>query len=580
MAILGELWVKLGLKSDNLNKGLEESKGKLSGFSGMLGKMGGMVAAAFSAKAIFDFSKKVTELSNQMSGVKKKFDEIASPNLLRDLKKATNGTVSDLQLMQRVVQANNFKIPLDQLATYLKFATQRARESGQSVDYLVDSIVTGLGRQSVMILDNLGISAKEIRDNMKDGGTMADAVGKIIKESMGDAKDEIDEATLSASKFSASWQNLMAAIGYGTGIKNAFNSALGWMADKLDKATKVFELKTVGTGIKLMHIFSGGILGKSLINDEIAKQAISNTPDGPDVPKGFKYAANQDPTHSLQQEIEARNGLIQKLQDEIKAKEDIRNLSANEDEIRLLNDEIAKLEERLNVLRMTNEERMKYRNEQQIQIESVAMPKIGGPFDLDSMSENILQGTSLLEQGKQAWLDKGQELSEIALSEQERISDAASMISQALANGVSGSVNELANIIAGVEDANVGSVVSALLSPLADACVAAGTLIMVTGKGVEALRTALTNFLGIPAIAAGAVMVALGTAAKAGLAAIGNSAGRTATAGASNYTSYSGGYGVNPNNYSHQNNNYTLTTTLKGSDLLLAIEREQNNKRR
>ena len=145
--------------------------------------------------------------------------------------------------------------------------------------------------------------------------------------------------------------------------------------------------------------------------------------------------------------------------------------------------------------------------------------------------------------------------------------------------GISNSLNELANVIAGVEGANVGNVVKALLSPLADAAISAGLLIMTTGKGIEALRDGLTKFFGIGTIAAGAALMAVGVAAKAGLAAIGS--GKTGAGGYANQniTSYSGGYGVNGNNY-QQSNNFALSATLKGQDLLLAIQRTENNNRR
>jgi hypothetical protein len=149
-----------------------------------------------------------------------------------------------------------------------------------------------------------------------------------------------------------------------------------------------------------------------------------------------------------------------------------------------------------------------------------------------------------------------------------------------LAAGITSSLNELANVIAGVEDADAGSVVKALLTPLADVCIMAGTLVMTTGKAIEALRTALTSFFGIGAIAAGAILVSIGVAAKAGLAAIGNNAGKSATNANSVVTSFSGGHSVDTFNYTQEQGSMVLTSTLKGQDLLLSIQRtEANNKR-
>ena len=565
MGILGELWIKLGLKNDGLNKGVRDSENKVSRFAQGLKKLGGVISAAFAAEKVIAFSKKCAELANQIAGVKKAFDRISDPNLLKDLRRATQGTITDLQLMQRAVQANNFKIPLDQLATYLEFATKRARETGQSVDYLVDSIVTGLGRQSILILDNLGISAKEIRDNMKDGATMAEAVGKIIQKEMKGATTEINNAEVASARLSASWQNFMTAIGSNTGVKNVWNSVLGWMADKFTKATEVMELESVGTGLKILNILSGGVIGGALFDELIKKQEIANTPDGPEIPEGVKIIRNDG--SQTQEETESVKGLINQLEAEIKAKTELRNLSIDTKEIARLNEEIKSLEKKLRLLREVTD------------VELPELPKIDTTFDNFSLKRNIDEAAKIMDSAVDNWQAKGREMVEVSMQQQAMLSDAAKMITSSLVAGVGGSLNELANVIAGVENANVGSVVSALLSPLADACISAGLLIIATGDGIEALRTSLMTFLGVGAIAAGGALVAIGMAAKVGLAAI----GKTGKAGTSSVNqsvnSYSGGYGI-ANSHFSQSNDLVLSTTLKGQDILLSVERTQRNNKR
>src|SRR5690606_14702252 len=92
----------------------------------------------------------------------------------------------ELNLMKRAVQGSNFDISLQSLPKLLEFAAVRAQQTGQSVDYLVDSIVTGIGRKSPLILDNLGISASQLREEMNgvslasaSVGEVAEAVGRI-----------------------------------------------------------------------------------------------------------------------------------------------------------------------------------------------------------------------------------------------------------------------------------------------------------------------------------------------------------------------------------------------------------------
>ena len=105
---------------------------------------------------------KSIELAESADGITHAFEKIGTEDYLQELRTATKGTVSDIELMQAAVKAKDFRIPLEDLGKYLSFAQLKAQQTGQSLDYMVDSIVTGLGRKSPMILDNLGLSAAEI----------------------------------------------------------------------------------------------------------------------------------------------------------------------------------------------------------------------------------------------------------------------------------------------------------------------------------------------------------------------------------------------------------------------------------
>ena len=566
MGILGELWVKLGLKNEGLNKGLDDSKKKVSGFANYISKLGGIMAAAFSVKEIVAFTHRTAELANKAAGVRKAFQALNNPNLLADLRRATLGTVDDLQLMQRAVQAKNFKIPLDQLATYLQFATKRANETGQSVDYLVDSIIMGLGRQSVQILDNLGISAAEIRDNMKDGASMAEAVGKIIKEQMGEGATEIDKAAQATQRLQASWTNLQMTIGSGT--SGVWNTIKGFAAEQIEKVNGILSSKHLNGWQKFFAFnpFTGGIMRAAGTLD---KALAADAADAAKLASGGQGGTNT-PTVQTNKETVAVKGLIQQLEAEIEKKEELRNLSANEEEIRQYNNQIAALKEKLRLLQMTSEELRKQHD---------PISKMSGMFDPMAMEENKNKGIAILNDATAQWQEKTLQLNEAAVAQQAITLEAINMLNGALTQGVTASLGELANVIAGVEGANVGSVVKALLSPLADACISAGLLVITSGKAIEAFKASLLSLNGVAAIAAGAALVAIGVAAKAGLQAIGKNPTGAGGYANQNVTSYSGGYGVNGNNY-QQDNNFALSATLKGQDILLSIQRtQQNNKR-
>lgn len=569
MGILGELWVKLGLKNDDLKKGLNESKKEVSGFSSAIKKVGGAIAAAFTVEKIISFTHQTAELANKAAGVKKAFDKLNSPGLLSDLRRATMGTVDDLQLMQRAVQANNFKIPLNQLATYLEFATKRANETGESVDYLVDSIITGLGRQSVMILDNLDISAAEIRDRMKEGGSMADAVGAIIKEQMGEGTAAIDEATLATERLGTAWTNFQLAFGQTT--SGAWNWIKEQAAGILEETTAILNSNNLNKRQKFFALnpFTGGIMRMAgTIDRARAKDAEDAELIGPEpLPKAV---ANTNA------ETKAVKGLVEKYKEEIEAKEKLKNLSANEEEIRQLNDEIALLKEKLKLLDMTNEEYDKHLASLDKTIKPVM---IEGIFDKAKIESNTNAGKEAIDAALATYRFQGEQLFEEQQRQQAMLDQMNAHFNSSIVAGISGGIEQLVRAMMGVEDADLGTVVQALLTPMADALMSAGEMIMAEGIAVEAFKTSLKSLQGAPAIAAGAAMVAVASAVKAGLQAIGNNPTAAGGYGASAVTSYSGGYGVNTANYS-QSNAYTLTTTLKGQDLLLAIQRTENNNRR
>lgn len=162
---------------------------------------------------VSESAKAGMEMAAQADGVIKAFNAMDDPNLLDNLRKATKGTVNDVQLMTAAVQAKDFRIPLEDLGKYLQFAQLKAQQTGQSVDYMTNSIVTGLGRKSPMILDNLGISAAEISEKTKETGDFMKAVAKIVDTQLAEAGDTYISAADKAARKTAEWENAQRRLG-------------------------------------------------------------------------------------------------------------------------------------------------------------------------------------------------------------------------------------------------------------------------------------------------------------------------------------------------------------------------------
>jgi hypothetical protein len=214
MGKLSELFVKLMLDNKQYNSELKKSKKKTSLFGKDIKKIGGLVAGAFAARKIISFGRELIELGGVAEGVRTAFERIAPAGTMEDLQRATAGTVSELELMKRAVSAKNLGLPVENLASLFEFATKRAQETGESVDFLVNSIVTGIGRKSPLILDNLGISAIQLNQKL-DGVSMgaasvaqvAEAVGKVAAESMAESGGIIDTNAIKMRKLTAEWNN-------------------------------------------------------------------------------------------------------------------------------------------------------------------------------------------------------------------------------------------------------------------------------------------------------------------------------------------------------------------------------------
>lgn len=163
--------------------------------------------------SIADTINQSIELAESADGITHAFNQLNRPDLLDGLRKATKNTVTDIELMKAAVKARDFRIPLEDLGKYLSFAQLKAQQTGQSLDYMVDSIVTGLGRQSPQILDNLGLSAAEIKEQTKKTGDFMKAVATIVEKNLAAAGETYISAADRAAQRTTALENAQKSLG-------------------------------------------------------------------------------------------------------------------------------------------------------------------------------------------------------------------------------------------------------------------------------------------------------------------------------------------------------------------------------
>jgi hypothetical protein len=171
------------------------------------------LASAFSLGAIVAFSKESMKLAAEAEGVINAYKRLGQVgvSVLEEMKQATRGTIDESDLMALAIKAQNFKIPLENLGTLLKFATNRAIQTGESISELNNKIVEGLGRRAPKSLVALGVAAKDAKDAFGKPGFLG--VMELVNAEIGKMGTVTDTAVVRQEAFAASIHNLKEAWG-------------------------------------------------------------------------------------------------------------------------------------------------------------------------------------------------------------------------------------------------------------------------------------------------------------------------------------------------------------------------------
>ena len=200
---------KLGKKTKDANKDMSKFRQTTAGMRRTLGAVRnnlllvsfafGTVGAAI-GKSVKDFAKfEKVNIGFQELGKSVGFTSEA----LSKLKQATDGTVSSMELMK---QANNAMLlgivdSEDQMAELFDMAQRLASAVGQDAAFGIESLTTGIGRQSRLMLDNLGIIvrtedaykayATQIKKNVSEL-TEQEKKTAIITAAMDSAREKVE----------------------------------------------------------------------------------------------------------------------------------------------------------------------------------------------------------------------------------------------------------------------------------------------------------------------------------------------------------------------------------------------------
>jgi hypothetical protein len=305
---------------------------QVDALTGSLGKAIGTIAKANAAfyllkqsvsvliGPIAELNRRTDELAraaNELEGLRTGFETLQRSigNLpqksIEDLREATKGLISDTDLYQRANQAVLLNVPTDTFNEAAAAAVKLGRAMGVDAAFGLESLSIGLGRQSRLYLDNLGIvvsaqeayqnfalevgkTAEQLSDSEKRAAFFAEALGKI-KETAEELPDLLDTVGISQEKLSVAQKNANQAFLEGFNASNDLiaayeaqaeqvkiskdlNYAFGQVVGRASSDIKVFAigfeaLKNAGklTTVAIAEFFNQLVLGESLFDTPIEK---------------------------------------------------------------------------------------------------------------------------------------------------------------------------------------------------------------------------------------------------------------------------------------------------------------------
>ena len=242
-----DLWLEIKSKIQDAMSGLKKVKGEVSNLNktskdtsksmSAMEKAGAQAAGMLIRDMVQGASAalgEVSELGGKIGTLRNAFnamtEDVGATNLtLESLRAATNNAVSDVELLTAANQALALGLPTDSMAELMGAAIKLGHAMGIDAGMAVDSVTKGIGRQSKMILDNLGVvfdaeeaigwyadklgvASNQLDENQRKLAWQEYAMDQVItkSESLGDITSE---TTISQEQFAASMTNLKTRIG-------------------------------------------------------------------------------------------------------------------------------------------------------------------------------------------------------------------------------------------------------------------------------------------------------------------------------------------------------------------------------
>lgn len=509
MGKIGDLWVKLKLKSDEYKKGLDEAQSKTRSFSdkikslsvtakaiwGAIGISAAKLAGDFikSSQTIGDaWDKTMTRLTTKWQAVVAEFN--------RSL--AGSGTESLGQQLAR-----GFMGPI--WGTLFGPNSKRAGLAGKSLSEAKDAM-TEIEYAFRLTMAQTGPKLHELYLKMMNSALSASEREAAAK----DYRKEVEDIYAPRVK----------------GIKDVMDKtaqqylAIGGISPDKYSTDKVLELiKMMGSDpAKVEREYSDFFAGYQSIGDDISGNLVNTMEAYYNATNEMNDILKRADRTAQSMEKTGLDDIIKKLGAAKDGMADFRAQVAEEAEVMAADEEFQKMSDPLEEFERTHDEVLSNMTEKQRTFAELAQESY----------EKAARAAYDYAQQEQESMDAAQDAADTAMANLEdrmqKAEELNNMLSDSIASSISDSMQAFSDMLFGLDDADASAVLGALLQPFANMAKQLGEMLIVEGMGIAAFKESMKSLNPAVAIAAGAALVALGAALSSGIQALGKSGGSSA----------------------------------------------------
>lgn len=495
MGKIGDLWVKLKLKSDEYKKGLDDAQGKTRSFADKIKGLSAAAVAVWGAigaaatKMALDFVKSsqtvgdqwdilMTQFSTRWQQMRAELNRGIAEGGVKGFFKALFSDTTEVDAMDAGKALSQAKDAMTEIEYAFKL---NMAQTGPKLHELYLKMMN-----SALSASDREAAAKAYRQEIE--GIYAPRV-KGIKEIL----DKTVQQYL----------------------------VIGGMAQNKYSSEKVVDLiKMMGSDpAKVEREYSDFFAGYQSIGDDISGNLVNTM-------EAYYNATNEMNDILKRADRTAQSMEKTGLDDIIKklgaAKDGMADFRAEEAEVIAADEEFQKMSDPLEEFERTHDEALSNMTEKQ---------RTFAEFAQESF-EKAARAAYNYAQQEQESMDAAQDAADTAMANLEdrmqKAEELNNMLSDSIASSISDSTQAFSDMLFGLDDADASAVLGALLQPFANMAKQLGEMLIVEGMGIAAFKESMKSLNPAVAIAAGAALVALGAALSSGIQALGKSGGSSA----------------------------------------------------